>query len=68
MRFFVLFIVLIALTGCDLNTEDAKQGHDSTTLGKVEAICLDGVQYWSNGGQLAIRIDPSTLAPKECAK
>ncbi len=68
MKILTLFIVLIALTGCDVNTENAEYGNDSDSIGKAKAICLDGIQYWTNGGQLAIRIDPKTLAPKECAK
>lgn len=66
MKKITLFIVLIALTGCDVNTDDAKRGDDLISLTKAEATCLDGIQYWTKSHQLAVRIDPDTLAPKKC--
>lgn len=64
----LILLLAFILVGCDVNTQDAKVEHDKDTIGGVSAICLDGIQYWNNSGQLAVRIDPKTLEPKRCVK
>lgn len=64
----VTSLCAFSLSACSVNTDDAKFGDDSDTIGKAKAICLDGIQYWVNGGQFAVRIDPETLKPKRCVK
>lgn len=61
-----MFGLLLSIAGCSVNTDDAVSGNTSDSIGKAKAICLDGVQYWTNGGQLAVRVDPKSLLPKKC--
>ncbi|RUM92659.1 MAG: hypothetical protein DSZ27_02585 [Thiomicrospira sp.] len=67
-KIIAISLLLFLVSACSVNNDDANFGNDSATLGKAKAICLDGIQYWVNGGQFAIRIDPETLKPKRCVK
>jgi hypothetical protein len=66
VKIFLILLVVLSVSACEFNNQDARLEEGSKTLGKPSAICLDGIQYWSNAGQLAVRIEAESLQPKKC--